>query len=130
MPGTDGRAVIAAETRSPISRHRRDDAVAKLVLYGSGLGAAQLTSACARRSPFTLTKAPLHVESAFTSSAILSWFKREASPGYLGGRLLRVETERPMGSIMMRVAALFSTSQPERPLAGIDRAHPAYSPGS
>src|SRR6266699_299305 len=49
----------------------------------------KISAACSksrRRSQFTLTKAPRLVESASTSSATLSWFKREASPGHLGSR--------------------------------------------
>jgi hypothetical protein len=33
---------------------------------------------------FTLTREPLRTGSASTSSAILSWFRRETAPGYLG----------------------------------------------
>ena len=39
-----------------------------------------------RRSQFILTKAPFLVDSASTSSAILSWFKYQASPGHFRGR--------------------------------------------
>jgi predicted RNA binding protein YcfA (HicA-like mRNA interferase family) len=44
-----------------------------------GKTSAICSSKSPTRLPFTLTKAPVHGESAFTSSAILSWFRRESS---------------------------------------------------
>jgi len=39
-----------------------------------------------KQSQFTLTKAPVRVESASTSLAIPSWFKGETAPGHLGSQ--------------------------------------------
>src|ERR1039457_6730732 len=49
---------------------------------------AKTSAICSSKSwrllPFTLMKAPLLVESASTSSATPSWFRREVAPGHLG----------------------------------------------
>src|SRR6185295_15081392 len=60
--------------------------MARVASPRKGKISAICSSKSRRRSQFTLTKEPLLVESASTSSAIPSWFKREASPRHLGSR--------------------------------------------